>query len=134
MLDSADVISTYSRADAIYDGVLVDLNAVHGDLMKEAGIVFPAAMTATCYAQWVEPTLAEKQYGQSADGRMWDVCTMFKHAVRQQREKHTILMVELRVQKVKKTCPQMRIARIKTICGPGDNFEPVLTFMLPEED
>ena len=40
--DDAEVISSYSRAQAIEDGVLVDVSTV----AKEAGIKFPVAMTA----------------------------------------------------------------------------------------
>ena len=39
-----EVISTYTRAQAIEDGVLVDA----GPMAKEAGFNWPVVLTATC--------------------------------------------------------------------------------------
>ena len=45
-----EVISSYSRAQAIEDGVLVDVSSV----AREAGIKFPVAMTRTVWGKYVE--------------------------------------------------------------------------------
>jgi hypothetical protein len=42
MFENADLIHRYTRADALRDGVLIDASAT----AKEAGIVFPVALTA----------------------------------------------------------------------------------------
>ena len=41
MFENADLIHRYSRADALRDGVLVDVSAT----AREAGIRFPVALT-----------------------------------------------------------------------------------------
>ena len=48
--DEAEVIDAYTRAQALEDGVLVDVS----EMAKEAGIKFPVALTATVYGQYVE--------------------------------------------------------------------------------
>ena len=49
-----DVISAYSRAQAIEDGVLVDVTAVAPDLVQNAGIRLHVAMTNTVWGEYVE--------------------------------------------------------------------------------
>jgi hypothetical protein len=44
-----EIISSYSRAQAIEDGVLVDVS----DTSREAGISFPVAMTRAVWDQYV---------------------------------------------------------------------------------
>jgi hypothetical protein len=29
---------------------------------------------------------------------------------------------------------ELKLVELKAVCGPGDNSEPVITIMLPEED
>ena len=42
MFENADLIHRYTRAEAIADGVLIDVSAV----AREAGIRYPVALTA----------------------------------------------------------------------------------------
>src|ERR1019366_6309710 len=51
-----EVISSYSRAQAIEDGVFVDVSAT----AKEAGIKFPVAMTRTVWGKYAEVPLGVK--------------------------------------------------------------------------
>jgi hypothetical protein len=65
MFDNADYIHRYTRADAIRDGVLIDVSAV----AREAGIVYPVALTAAVWARCVAvPAGVECQDEQ---GRLW---------------------------------------------------------------
>jgi hypothetical protein len=50
--DDAEVIYAYTRAQAIEDGVLIDVSSV----ASEAGIKFPVAMTRTVWGKYVEVT------------------------------------------------------------------------------
>jgi len=43
MFENADLIHRYTRADALRDGVLIDVTAT----AKEAGFKYPVALTAT---------------------------------------------------------------------------------------
>ncbi|MEW6586644.1 MAG: DUF6573 family protein, partial [Nitrospirota bacterium] len=47
-----EVIDTYSRAEAIADGVLVDVT----DTAREAGILFPVAVTRSVLEEYIEPS------------------------------------------------------------------------------
>jgi hypothetical protein len=45
MFEEADLIYSYTRADALRDGVLIDLTAT----AREAGICWPVALTAAAW-------------------------------------------------------------------------------------
>ena len=49
MFENADLIHRYTRADAIRDGVLIDVS----ETAREAGIRWPVALTAAAWAQCV---------------------------------------------------------------------------------
>jgi hypothetical protein len=75
MCSEADLIHRSSRADALRDGVLIDVSAV----AREAGARYPVALTAArarCVA--VPPGVA----CQDEAGLLWDVLTMLRFAVR----------------------------------------------------
>ena len=75
-------ISTYTCSQAIEDGVLIDVSAT----AREAGIVWPVALTAAAWAdcvEWTDAMEKRKGYsGQSESGRLWDVIWMLSLAVR----------------------------------------------------
>ena len=72
-----ECISEYTRAQAIEDGILVDVTPV----ASEAGFKWPTAMTRTVYERYVEvpPELTGQQ---DIQGRLWDVLWMLWVAVR----------------------------------------------------
>jgi len=79
-------ISSYTRAQAIADGVLVDLTSATDDkghrLCPQAGFKVPVAITRTAWAQTIEAggswkpdgegEVLELKGGQSLTGRLWD--------------------------------------------------------------
>jgi len=122
-----EVISVYSRSQALADGVLVDTSA----LAKEAGFVFPVALTETLYHSYLAPALDLVAEGQSIQGRLWDVLTVLRFAIAKARNTDTILF---KVLFLMSACSSPVPIDLKAICGPGDDGEPVLTIMLPDED
>jgi hypothetical protein len=72
--DVAEVLSVYTRAQALEDGVLVDVS----ETAKEVGIKFPVSLTATIWEQYVE--VPEGISGQNEAGRLWDILWMFRCA------------------------------------------------------
>lgn len=64
-----EVLSVYTRADALRDGVLVDLS----DLAHEAGFRIPLAVTEAVYASYLDPSPELANEGQSFSGRAWDL-------------------------------------------------------------
>ena len=74
------VISVYTRAQALADGVLIDA----GPMAREAGFRWPVAITSAgwedCVA-WSESD-SDRQTHQDQSGRLWDVLFMAAHAAR----------------------------------------------------
>ena len=120
------VVSTYSRAQALEDGVLVEVT----ETAKEAGIQFPAAVTAAVWAQYVEvPPGIECQ---DQDGRLWDILWMLRCAILGANGQKTDRVdFELFI---RNDTGAPRPIKLKALCGPGDDAEPVVTVMLPHED
>lgn len=123
----ADVLHSYGRAQALEDGVLVELDP---KLCREAGFRHPVAMTAASFAKVVAMTPAAERACNDVQGRTWDVLTMAMHAVRRARSSST---VEFKLYAVTvRTRPSL--VTLCITCGPGDDREPVLTIGLPGED
>ncbi len=129
--DDAEIICAYTRAQAIEDGVLVDVS----ETAMEAGFVYPVAMTAAAWADCVawgdEDT--RRQVPQDEFGRLWDVIWMAKVAVKQGKGGTQLLYPLHRVPRGGKA-QKPRLTHLKLVCGPGDTPEPVITIMLPDED
>lgn len=117
------VIYAYTRKEAIEDGVLVDVTLT----AKEAGFQFPFAMTA---AVWSLIENIPGKYGhEDIAGRLWDVLMVAKASIRAGQEKQDVVFFDVILHHEGGS----RV-RLKLHCGPGDNGEPVLTLMLPNED
>ena len=127
-----EVISTYSRAQALDDGVLVDAGA----MAKKAGFRWPVAITAAAWADCVAWTDAdsERQVRQDESGRLWDVLFMAQHAIRVNRSGGDRLRFQLYRVPRDGMSTEASITTLKLIVGPGDNGEPVITILLPHED
>src|SRR5260370_34133619 len=76
MFENADLIHRYTRADAIRDGVLVDVSAT----AREAGIRWPVALTCAAWGRCVR--VPAGVHFQDEAGRLWDVCWMLACAAR----------------------------------------------------
>lgn len=126
--EDVPVIYSYTRAQAIEDGVLVDLT----DWAKETGFRIPVACTSAVWHGYVVPPEGVKDLGQSERGRAHDLLWMAYVAIREQSDR-SMDLIRYRVlflQAPGKT----EESTLKAHCGPGDHGEPVLTIMLPRED
>jgi len=70
--EDAKIISSYSRKQAIEDGVLIDLS----QWAKETGFVMPVACTSAVWGQYIEPPAELKGLGQDVRGRCHDLLWM----------------------------------------------------------
>lgn len=128
-----ELIHSYTRAQAIKDGVLIDVS----DTARHAGFRFPVAITAAAWAdcvEWPQET-AERKKGacQDEQGRLWDVVYMASLYARMAgNEART--MIELCRVPVHGTSVMPARVRLAMVIGPGDNGEPVITIMMPDED
>jgi hypothetical protein len=138
-----ELIYSYSRAQAIEDGVLVDLNDPSFtfrpglNICAEAGIKYPVAMTIAAYSTTVSEPGTPLPPGQDISGRLWDVLTMFKVAAKQGGEEihfpvSVVNWVSVDGERINRTKRETVI--LKAICGPGDSAEPVITVLLSDED
>ena len=127
-----EVISTYTRAQALADGVLIDA----GSSSREAGFRWPVALTAAAWFDCVEWTEDDsvRQSHQDLSGRLWDVLYMASHAIRTTIKSSDALQFELyRVPRDGRSM-EAKLVTLKLIVGPGDRGEPVITILLPDED
>lgn len=125
MVDKKDLIHVYTRAQALADGVLVDVTTT----AEEAGIKYPVALTRAVWCQYVE--VPQGVECQDDAGRLWDVLWMLASAIRSSREPGHTLHYQLYV-KTGKGRP--KLVTLKAVCGPDDDGSPCITIMTPEED
>jgi hypothetical protein len=126
-----ELISSYSRRQAIEDGVLVDLMQPETvGAVREAGFKFPVAMTAGAFAATVAEIDKELPQGQDLQGRLWDVLWMLSLAIRSTRQSTDRVSFRVSVWDGKRR----NEVKLWSVCGPGDNAQPVITIMLEGED
>ncbi len=118
--DGFEVIDVYTRAQAIEDGVLIDVTS----MAKEAGFRFPVAVTRNIWAAYIVPDERSRKYSQSEEGRLWDVLWMLRNSILKS-ENDTVLFKVYFIMKER----QRRLVTLKAICGPGDEGNPVITIM-----
>lgn len=119
------VIDTYTRADMIADGVLVDVTDTQA--YKDNGIRFPLALTNAVYSDYV---IKREEEEEEEDWRLFDILAMFRHGtqgigrIRKISDAEFLYTVIIRGYGI----------ALKAVCHGGDNAEPVITIMHPHED
>ncbi|HAN9603837.1 TPA: hypothetical protein IGQ72_003055 [Escherichia coli] len=132
MFNAEDVISAYTRAQGIADAVLVDVT----ETAREAGFRIPVALTRAAWVdcvEWTEADEARKATTQDEAGRLWDVVWMAHLAARTAGNVERCLFDLYRVPREGRGNRPRRVSLAMHI-GPGDNAEPVITIMQPNED
>jgi hypothetical protein len=115
------VIVRYTRAQAIEDGVLVDVSEWASPREMMGGFRIPVAMTAAVWAYVQAP----KDSPESTRGRAHDVLWMASLAARRHTDHDRAnFTVEIGGE----------IIALWIHVGPGDDAEPVATIMLEGED
>ncbi len=127
-----EVIYSYTRVQAIDDGVLIDAT----EMARDAGFKWPVALTVAAWSDCVawSDVDNERQVYQDQSGRLWDVLFMASFAVRTANNANRQLQFDLqRIPRNGQLTTSQRLT-LKLILGPGDGGEPVITIMLPGED
>ena len=119
------MIHAYTRADALADGTLVDVS----DVAREAGIRYPVALTRAVWEACVRVPAGVAC--QDEAGWLWDLAWMLRCAMARASGCEVAFGVHVRNDNRDRTPP---LVRLKAVCGPGGNGEPVVTVMLPDED
>jgi hypothetical protein len=127
--DLDPIIIQYTRREAIADGVLKDVSETSE--WHEAGFKFPVAMTERVWKECVEvpPNVPDQDW----HGRLWDILWMLKCAIRLSRNGDNLLFFVVHVRNDNRQGIPPAV-KLKCHCGPGDEGEPVLTIMFPDED
>ncbi|MBI2946011.1 MAG: hypothetical protein HYY23_00055 [Verrucomicrobia bacterium] len=123
----AEVIYSYTRAQAVADGVQVEVSKV----ATEAGIRFPVFLTRAAYDAYV--TVPPGVTCQDEAGRLWDIMTMLRLAISKAKPSQERLPFALYVRNDNNA---RRLVKLIAICGALDIDDPqaAVTVMLPNED
>jgi hypothetical protein len=111
MFENVDVISSYTREQALDDGTLVDVS----ELAKEAGFKIPVAITSNLYH-----ILNKGDF----TGRLWDVLTMLR--IKAVNSQDNFIKFIVKIGRKNETLWSI-------ISGEGEKGSPVLTIMFPED-
>jgi hypothetical protein len=121
-----EVIFAYTRSQAVADGEQVEVSR----RAAEAGSRFPVFLTRGVYEQFV--TVPEGVEGQDETGRLWDILTMLRFAIRGSRAGIDRLPVALYIRNDNR---RARLVKLIATCGAldMDDPQPAITVMLPDE-
>jgi hypothetical protein len=125
--DDAEVISCYTRKQAIEDGVLVDLTEWAGPSGMTGGFTIPVAVTASVWSD-IENIPTSKSF-QDVRGRAHYLLWMAACAGRNAKSSTLCFTVLMDLTRTRK-----RTQTYKMVIGPGDDAEPVITIMQVDED
>lgn len=130
-----ELIYSYSRAEALDDGLLIDVSR----LADEVGFRVPVAISSACWAKYVAVP-PELNGIKDESGRVCSILWILHLAVKSPRHGRSedvhaspdICWFELNFQ----NSPDVpaKLVTLKSVCHSGDAMEPVITIMLPRED
>ena len=132
----ADVISTYTRAQAIEDGMLVpttDLVPDEPNFAVQAGFKVPVALSAELAALVIPNEREQRELWQSIKGRLWDVLSMARMYGRRQSGDTVYFPCILRTLGRKDRDGRRSTYHLKAVISGGDQGEPVMTVMFRNE-
>ena len=122
------VVYSYSRAQAVADGVQVEVTKV----AQEAGIRFPMFLTRAVFDAYV--AVPPNVTGQDEAGRLWDVVWMTRFGILRAKPGADRIPVALYVRNADNR--PSRLVKLIAQCGPLDidDPQPAVTVMMPDED
>lgn len=123
-MENFEIIYSYSRRQAIEDGVLIDVT----NQARKLGFVYPVAITAALMAD-IEDIPTHRQGKETMASRLHTVLFSLLLAIKASKGngREICWCVFLQV-------GARPIYELKSICGPGDDAEAVVTIMRPDED
>ena len=122
-----EVIYAYTRKQAIADGFQIDVSST----ATEAGIRFPVFITRTAFETYV--TVPPNVEGQNEAGRLWDIVSMLRFAIRKTAQGQTRLPFAFYV---RNDNHRPKLVKLIATCSPldMDDSQPAITVMMPDED
>ena len=121
------VIYAYTRAQAVADGVQVDVTKT----AQEAGIKFPMFLTRAVWEAYV--TVPPDVTGQDEAGRLWDIVWMTRFGIIRSTPGRDRIPVALYV---RNDNTRAKLVKLIATCGPLDIDDPApaITVMMCDED
>ena len=129
--DFGEVIYSYSRAQALADGVQIQVT----NTAQEAGIRFPVFLTRTVFDAYV--AVPPHVSGQDEAGRLWDIVWMLRFAILRHRGGASVPASRIPVAfYVRNDNRRAKLVKLIATCGPLDldDPQPAITVMMPDED
>ena len=124
-----NIVYAYTRAQALADGVLVDVT----EEAKQFGYKVPVAVTANLFNLYVRASEGMIAEGQSTEARLRDVLMVLLFRIKQRPQTDRITFkVKFAMGPTRRNIS--RTVELTAVIGPGDQGEPVLTIMLPEDE
>jgi hypothetical protein len=124
----APVIFTYTRKQALADGVQVEVSKI----AREAGFKIPVFLTHSVYDQYVK--IPEGVTCQDEEGRLWDIVWMLRCAVGGKRSDCHALEFELYVRNSNDKPAELVTLAAQVEAMDFDDPNPAITISLPGED
>ena len=121
------IIYAYTRAQAVADGVQVDVTKT----AQEAGIKFPMFLTRAVFDAYV--AVPEGVTGQDEAGRLWDVVWMTRFAILRAHGHTDRCPVALYVRNNNRAAKLVKLIATWSALDMNDP-QPAITVMLPDED
>ena len=122
-----ELIHSYTRKQAIEDGFLVDLMQNQMLDVCKQHYKHPIACTLPVF-EIMRKAVENKRYCNDYAGILHDMLHMSQ--VHWEFHGHTARLFQVII----KGAGRKRLYTFKLVCHPGDNAEPVMTIMLPDED
>lgn len=113
-----NIIYSYTRAQAIEDGVLADVTEVASRL----GFKFPVAITERIFNKCMRHGTAHFM------PNCLNILTSLKSAISKLTDKNDIVYFSVKLDDADAPI------ELWSVCGPGDTAEPVITIMFTDED
>jgi hypothetical protein len=127
LFKDAKIISSYTRSQALEDGVLIDVS----ETAREAGFKCSIAVTEGVFAV-LNPTEELKAQGQDFEGRLWDLLIVLRWQIGKKPDwTDTVKFAPLFVRRAGSSAEPIDMW---AKAGPGDKMELVITVMLIGED
>lgn len=124
-----ELIHVYTRAQAIEDGYLVDFTNLESDTADvcRQHFKYPIACTLAVF-EIMRKAVENRRYCQNYAGILHDMLWMSKIMARKIDESTVLFKVLIN------GAGRSKYHNFKLQVGPGDQGEPVITIMLPNED
>ena len=125
------IIHSYSRAEAIRDGVLLDVT----EIAKQFRFRYPVAVTSNLYHTYIVPNEDLGKSGETIENRLGLVFAELFYAIKGISNNNPQSRIQFSVEFLMDAInDEFEEIDLIADCGPGDDLSPVITIMLPEDD